>query len=67
MENLFTYEDSFKSSTNDIWYTQATFDGNLYHVIAFGEDGFIRLYKNHPLAQNNIPTRMMRWKLINVV
>ena len=57
----FTYKDNFPSSTGEHWFMDATFDGKMYRVITFCEDGVIRLYGKHPLDQRK-PTHSIKLK-----
>lgn len=61
----FTYDDSIMAEENEIWFIDAEFGGIKYRVISYSDDTFLRFYVKHPLDQNNIPTRIMRWKLIS--
>ena len=37
---------------NELWFMDAVYRGESYRVIKFVDDGYIRMYKKHPLDQN---------------
>ncbi len=47
----FTYRNCFVPGTrpSELWFTDAVFDGKEYNVVSLSDDGFIRMYLQHPL------------------